>query len=50
MNLNDLLQAIGVAAVLILTIVWIIRRIRRKDNGCDCGCDGCPIKDKCSKQ
>lgn len=49
MTLNDILQATGVALVLLLAVIWIIRKIRRKDGDCGCGCEDCPVKKKCCK-
>lgn len=53
MELNGLLQAIGVVIALAICIGWILRRIRRHNNPDDChqapgACSGCRLKDHCN--
>ncbi len=46
-TLNNILQTIGVAVIVIMAVVWLIRRIIRKrkgDAGCGCSdCEGCDM-------
>lgn len=46
---NDLFQWLSVAAILIVVILYIIRRLRRRDKGCGCGCDNCNLKNNCHR-
>lgn len=53
MDLNGLLQAIGVVIALAICVGWILRRIRRRNNPDDChqasgSCSGCRLKDHCN--
>lgn len=50
MTLNDILQATGVGLILLMAIVWIIRRATREKDVCGSGCEGCPIKGKCDSK
>lgn len=50
MTLNDILQAAGVGLILLMAVIWIIRRSTRKNSDCGCGCAGCPIKEKCDSK
>lgn len=43
--MNDLLQWVAVGLVLVFTIVWIIRRVRKKDPGSPC--DSCAACSRC---
>lgn len=50
MTTNDIIQYTVVAVVIILAVVWMIRRAKRKDcNSCGCGCSDCSIANKCDK-
>ena len=44
MTLNSVLQWVAVALILIMAIVYIVRKLRR-----DKGCGSCELKDKCDK-
>ncbi|MBD5374419.1 MAG: hypothetical protein HDR77_02940 [Bacteroides sp.] len=45
-SLNEILQAAGVAFALIVCILYIVRRVRRKN--LDTDCSGCPLAEHCS--
>lgn len=52
-SLNNILQSVGVAIILVMAVLWVVRRIvrrRRKkcDTGFDCSCceADCPVKPK----
>ncbi len=48
MSANDWLQMVGVCVALVICCVWIIRRLRRRNNSdCSCGCDGCSLRENC---
>lgn len=54
MTINELLQWIAVIIILIVTAIYIVRRIIRKNSRPDCddtesGCPDCPIADACRK-
>ena len=59
MNLNDTLQLVAVVAILVVCMVWVIRRVRNKRGSCcdsdsssccDSACGGCPLSGKCNKK
>lgn len=59
MNLNDTLQLVAVVAILVICVVWVIRRLRSKSGSCcdsdsssfcDSACGGCPLSGKCNKK
>lgn len=52
--LNDVLQIAGVAIALIISAVWVVRRVRHRHDkkGCadDSGCAGCSLAEHCGKK
>lgn len=52
MDYNDVLQYVAIGIILVLCVVWIIKRIKRNGgshDSCDSTCDGCPLSDNCNK-
>lgn len=57
MDMNDVLQIGAVSVALLISLAWVIKRVRRmlKGRNRDCGdcgcCDGCPLSARsCSKK
>ncbi|MDE6548990.1 MAG: hypothetical protein K2L22_08330 [Muribaculaceae bacterium] len=49
--MSESIQYIIVGVILIASAIWIIVRIRRKNQGKDSGCCGCSLQNACkSKQ
>ncbi|MEE0978462.1 MAG: FeoB-associated Cys-rich membrane protein [Muribaculaceae bacterium] len=44
MTLNLILQWVAVAIILIMALIYIVRKMRRNK-----GCGSCELKDKCDK-
>lgn len=52
MATNDVLQWCAVAIAIIISLGWIIIRIKRKSSGkeeCEDDCCGCPLSGNCRK-
>lgn len=54
MATNDILQWCAVAIAIIISLGWVIMRIKRKSSGkedwdCEDDCCGCPLSGKCRK-
>lgn len=52
MDYNDYVQMAAVAVLLVICIVWTVRRIRRrKTDSCDIDneCTGCSLAEHCKK-
>ncbi|MDD6734604.1 MAG: FeoB-associated Cys-rich membrane protein [Lachnospiraceae bacterium] len=49
-NLSTILVLIVLAALLIGTVVFMIKRKKEGKNSCGCGCSGCEYRNKCHKQ
>lgn len=52
MATNDILQWCAVAIALLISLGWVIRRIKRKSSGkgdCEDDCCGCPLSENCRK-
>jgi uncharacterized membrane protein YccC len=40
-NAGTIIVGIAVAAALAFTVIRLIRNVRKKKNGCGCGCSNC---------
>lgn len=49
-NLATILICLGVAAVVAVIIIHMIREKRKGKTSCGCGCAGCPMSGSCHKK
>ncbi|MDE6561594.1 MAG: hypothetical protein K2K75_09450 [Muribaculaceae bacterium] len=48
--MSESIQYIIVGVILIASAIWIIVKIRRKNQGKDSGCCGCSLQDACKNK
>lgn len=49
-NLATIIIAAVLLAVVILIVAYLVRKKRRGETSCGCGCSDCAMSDSCSKK